>query len=41
MNHRLCVALGRSKKNIGVRPQCWELSVNLNELYLYVLKYVL
>lgn len=20
MNHRLCVALGRSKKNIGVRP---------------------
>ena len=24
-----------------VRPQCWELSVNLNELYLYVLKYVL
>lgn len=24
-----------------VRPQCWELSVNLNELYLYTLKYVL
>lgn len=23
------------------RGQCWELSVNLNELYLYVLKYVL
>ena len=26
---------------IEVRPQCWELSVNLNELYLYALKYVL
>ena len=26
---------------VGVAPQCWELSVNLNELYLYVLKYVL
>ena len=24
-----------------VRPQCWKLSVNLNELYLYTLKYVL
>ena len=26
---------------VGVAPQCWELSVNLNELYLYTLKYVL
>ena len=29
------------RKASGVRPQCWELSVNLNELYLYTLKYVL
>ena len=29
------------QRNSRVRPQCWELSVNLNELYLYTLKYVL
>ena len=26
-----------ARDHIGVRPQCWELSVNLNELLKYVL----
>lgn len=35
------VETGREIFICRIREQCWELSVNLNELYLYTLKYVL